>query len=193
MEIASLSEISKPNDLPHGGKHCFMYHCATRQQRNVLNDLTMETHDRDHHRLRKELQDKVWRIHQGTQKLFPRNSTKSRTEPAICLGPTGNLQGSYWFLNLHTGRRIKRRKFTPLAVPTRVIDRVHELSEADDRNPAIDFFDHLGNPIEDGDTSNDDNKDDDGGLAGVENNKNKDEGEKSQEWTTKNKFQEGKH
>ena len=41
------------------------------------------------------------------KKLFPHNSTQYRIEPAICLGQTGNLQGSYWFLNLCTGRRIK--------------------------------------------------------------------------------------
>ena len=93
-----------------------MYHCATRQQRNVLNDLTMETHDRDHHRLRKALQDKVWRIHQGTQKLFPRNSTKSRTEPAICLGPTGNLQGTYNVLSHMTIQKITQGQF--MEVPT---------------------------------------------------------------------------
>jgi hypothetical protein len=32
----------------------------------------------------------------------PTNSTKSRVLPTICLGPTGNIQGTYSFLNLST-------------------------------------------------------------------------------------------
>ena len=101
-------------------------------------------------------------------KTFPRNSTQPRTEPAICLGPTGNLQVSYWFLTLCTGRRIKRRTFTPLPVPTRVIDRVHALVDADNQNPTLDFFDRLGNPIPYGDTPDDENDKDARYLAGVE-------------------------
>ena len=73
-------------------------------------------------------------------KTFPRNSTQSCTEPDICLGPTGNLKGYYWFLNLRTGRHIKRRTFTPLPIPTRVIDRVHALADAENQNPALDFL-----------------------------------------------------
>ena len=59
----------------------------------------------------------------------PTNSTKSRGIPAICLGPTGNLQGTYSFLNLATGLVIKRRRFTELPVPDSVIKRVETLAE----------------------------------------------------------------
>ena len=41
----------------------------------------------------------------------PTNSLQARTIGAICLGPTGNLQGSYKFLNLRTGKRFIRRKW----------------------------------------------------------------------------------
>ena len=102
------------------------------------------------------------------KKNFPQNSTQSRIEPAICLVPTGNLQGSYWFLNLRTGRCIKWRTFTPLPVPTRIIDRVQALTNADDQNLALDFFDRLGNPIPYGDTPDDENEDNAKDLAGVE-------------------------
>ena len=56
----------------------------------------------------------------------------------------------------------------------RVIKHVHALVEADNQNPALYFFDRLGNPIQGGDkTDNDsDNSDGDGGLAGVDNNNN---------------------
>ena len=105
---------------------------------------------------------------EGHEKTFPPNSTQSRTEPAICLGPTGNLQGSYWLLNLRTGCHIKRRTFTPIPVPMRIIDRVHALADNDDQNPALILFDRLGNPIPYGDTPDDNNRDNDGDLAGVE-------------------------
>ena len=53
----------------------------------------------------------------------PTNSMKSRARgiPAICLGPTGNIQGTYSFLNLATGLVIKRRRFQELPAPDSVI------------------------------------------------------------------------
>jgi len=48
---------------------------------------------------------------------------------AICLGPTGNIQGTYSFLNLLTGLMIKRRCFTELPAPDSVIDRVVALAD----------------------------------------------------------------
>ena len=58
--------------------------------------------------------------------------------------------------------------FTPLPVQARIIDRVHALANADNKNPALDFFDRLGNPIACGDTPDDDNEDESGDLVGVE-------------------------
>ena len=40
------------------------------------------------------------------------NLMVDQTQGAICLGPTGNLQGSYAFLLLHTGRNITQSQFT---------------------------------------------------------------------------------
>ena len=51
---------------------------------------------------------------------------------------------------------------------THFIDRVHALADADDQNPAFDFFDRLGNPIPYGNTPDDNNEDDAGDIAGVE-------------------------
>jgi hypothetical protein len=48
-----------------------------------------------------------------------RNTMKSRGIPSICLGPTGNLQGTYNFFSLVTGQIIKRRSFTELPARTR--------------------------------------------------------------------------
>ena len=44
----------------------------------------------------------------------PTNSMQSRTDPCICIGKTGNIQVSHWFLNLRTGRQIKCHTFTCL-------------------------------------------------------------------------------
>ena len=38
----------------------------------------------------------------------PSNSMATRASPAIVLGPTGNLQGTYKLLSLNTGKKIKR-------------------------------------------------------------------------------------
>ena len=45
----------------------------------------------------------------------PTNSPTARTVGAITLGPTGNLQGGYKFLNLRTGKKITRRDWTHFA------------------------------------------------------------------------------
>ena len=56
----------------------------------------------------------------------------------------------------------------------RVIDHVHALVESDNQNPALYFFDRLGNPTQGGDkTDNDsDNSDGAGGLVVVDKNNN---------------------
>ena len=55
----------------------------------------------------------------------PSNTQMARTIGAIALGPTGNLQGAYKFLNLRTGKKITRRNWTKLPMPQEVIDRVN--------------------------------------------------------------------
>ena len=60
----------------------------------------------------------------------PSNSQVARTVGAICLGPTGNQQGGYKFFNLHTGKRITRRKWTPLPMPHDVIARVNQIGHS---------------------------------------------------------------
>ena len=49
---------------------------------------------------------------------------QTRSIPSICLGPTGNLQGSYYFFSLVTGKVIKRCNWDELPVPQSVINRV---------------------------------------------------------------------
>jgi len=52
------------------------------------------------------------------------NTLEPRTNRAICMGPTGNLQGSYKFLSLATGKKVTLRKFTEMTVTDRVIKKV---------------------------------------------------------------------
>lgn len=74
-----------------------------------------------------------------------------RTHPAISLGPTGNMQGSYKFSCLTTDKLLVRRRFTPMAgIPTTVINAV--LRFADKKTglmellSAIDTMNHLTSP-----------------------------------------------
>ncbi len=50
-------------------------------------------------------------------KPVPSNMMVSRTSPAIILGPTGNIQGTYKLLNLAMGKKIKHRQFTACPMP----------------------------------------------------------------------------
>ena len=54
----------------------------------------------------------------------PTNTNSPRTIGAICLGPSGNLQGGYDFLSLSTGRIVKCGAFTGFSMPTEVVDLV---------------------------------------------------------------------
>jgi hypothetical protein len=58
----------------------------------------------------------------------PTNSMRSCALPTICLGPTGNFQGSYHFLNLLSSLVIKRCAFVELLAPQSIIDRVTTLA-----------------------------------------------------------------
>ena len=49
---------------------------------------------------------------------------EKRTQGAICLGPTGNLQGTYKLFSLLSRKKITRRQFTELPTPTIVMKRV---------------------------------------------------------------------
>ena len=58
----------------------------------------------------------------------PTNTETSRTTPAIALHPSGNLQGSYHFLSLVTGRRVTRRNWSELPITDPVVARVNALA-----------------------------------------------------------------
>jgi hypothetical protein len=67
------------------------------------------------------------------------NAMESRTVGGISLGPTGNIQGSYHFLSLLTGRRIKARSFTPFPMPADMVKKVQEMATREDEE--LEFLD----------------------------------------------------
>ena len=78
---------------------------------------------------------------QAHEEPLPSNTQQARMVGAICLGPTGNLQGSYKFLNLQMGKQIICHKWTPLPMPQEVIDHVNALGKADGQPDLLTFFD----------------------------------------------------
>ena len=53
--------------------------------------------------------------------------------------PTGNQQGGYFFMSLHTGRIINRLHATKLPMPAEVIIRVDQLAKAQNMIPSLAF------------------------------------------------------
>ncbi|KAL7509413.1 hypothetical protein ACHAXN_008345, partial [Cyclotella atomus] len=73
------------------------------------------------------------------------NDARPRTTSAIALGPTGNAQGTYKFLSLTTGKKIKRRFWTEYpAVPDSVIKKVEQLAAKDGRYGNLSFANRNG-------------------------------------------------
>ena len=86
---------------------------------------------------------------QAHQEPSPSNTQEACTVCAICLGPTGNIQGSFEFLNLVTSRKITCCNWTMLPIPQDVINSVNHLGKADRQPIFLPFYDHLENPVKD--------------------------------------------
>ena len=80
----------------------------------------------------------------------PRNSLAARTQGAISLGPSGNVQGGHKFFALDTGKVIMRYSWTVIPMPTTVIERVNELSK--EEPVQLTFEDKFGRTIGDNDS-----------------------------------------
>ena len=53
------------------------------------------------------------------------NSMNPRTVGELALRPTGNAQGSFYFMSILTGQVLNRLHATPLPMPDEVVDRIH--------------------------------------------------------------------
>jgi hypothetical protein len=72
------------------------------------------------------------------------NTTEARTRWGICLGLTGNLQGSYKLMLLSTGKKIKRRKYTEMPITESVIKQVSKWGSKDQGTSCLMFIDKYG-------------------------------------------------
>ena len=77
------------------------------------------------------------------------NSMLSRTIGALALRPTGNLQGSFYFLSLSTGRVLNRLSATPIPMPEHVIGQVHRMARRQAAHPGLVFTDRHDQPYPD--------------------------------------------
>ncbi len=75
----------------------------------------------------------------------PTNTMVARTQPAVCLGPTRNLQGTYKFFALNTGRVIKRRQFKELPMPKSMVKTIESLDDSGSVGELI-FANNRGKP-----------------------------------------------
>jgi len=60
------------------------------------------------------------------------------------LGPTGNLQGTYKFFSLTTGKKIKRRQLTRYPMPDSIIRKVEQYARVGATPNELDFADRSG-------------------------------------------------
>ncbi len=72
------------------------------------------------------------------------NTMEPRTRWGICLGPTGNLQGSYIFMSLTTGKRIVRCKFTEMPITNSVKKQVAKWASKDHAITGLKFMNKYG-------------------------------------------------
>ncbi len=64
--------------------------------------------------------------------------------PVIVIGPTGNLQGTYTFFSLATGKKVKRRAFMPYPMPDLVIRKVEVYGKSATLPGSFDFANRNG-------------------------------------------------
>ena len=102
---------------------------------------------------------------QANQPLNITNDNKARTVGAIALHPSGNLQGSWYFLSLASGERLHRYQWNVLPINIEVINRVHEIATKEGK-PTIkgnfefqNMLDHQDDVIDNDNESNNYNTD----------------------------------
>ncbi len=72
------------------------------------------------------------------------NAMEPRTRWAICLRPTGNMQGSYKFLSLTTGKKVTQGKFTEMPMTDSFIRRINSLGKKDQSKSGLSFKNRKG-------------------------------------------------
>ena len=88
-----------------------------------------------------------------------------RTVGALALCPTGNAQGSLFFLSLDTGHVINHLHATAIPMSDPVVEKVHHLARQQKANPGLVFMDRNMIPSNE-DQHNDDDSDEDSDYIG---------------------------
>ena len=89
------------------------------------------------------------------------NSKDPQTVGALALRPTGNAQGSFYFMSISTGRVLNRLRATPLPMPDEVVDRIHRLARQQKANPGLLFGDRNMSSADEESVGSDNSEDDD--------------------------------
>lgn len=75
------------------------------------------------------------------------NEMNERAAGGICLGPTGNTQGTHYFISLATGKRIRGTEWIELPMPQEVVDRIDQLGKEQGFPKTLIFADRHGKEI----------------------------------------------
>eukprot|EP00804_Cyclotella_cryptica_P019093 CCRYP_021211-RA/>CCRYP_021211-RA protein AED:0.16 eAED:0.16 QI:0/0/0/0.66/1/1/3/0/1057 len=79
----------------------------------------------------------------------PSNSMTPRTHETICMGPTGNIQGSYKFYCLKTKKKLTRRRWDELPMPRSIIRKVDRHAKNDKAASRLTFTDRNNRTFQD--------------------------------------------
>jgi len=82
------------------------------------------------------------------------NTMEPRTKWGICLGPTGNMQGSNKCMSLSTGKKIVRRKFTEMPMTESVMNQIDKWAKKDRTQNGLTFANKKGMEYEFNDDDN---------------------------------------
>ena len=100
-----------------------------------------------------------------------KNRLEDRTQGAICLGPTGNLQGAYNFFSLRSGKKITRVQLIEVPTCTIVMKRVTAIALVKKWNKRLIFENRTGATVKDilpDDKANEAFNKIDGNIGGVD-------------------------
>ena len=77
------------------------------------------------------------------------NTLEKRTQGEICIGPTGNLQGTYNFFLLRSGNKITRIQFTEVPTPTVFMERVETMALSEKQYEGLVFGNRTSDTVND--------------------------------------------
>ena len=97
------------------------------------------------------------------------NSMNPQTVGALALRPTGNAQGSFYFMSISTGWVLNRLCATPLPMPDEVVDRIHRLARQQKAHPGLLFGDRDMNSADEESVDSDNSEDDDDFIPSQDN------------------------